>query len=268
MLDKCAIYVDKKEFLPGEVLTGTVEVQFKTGKRVKAITVILHGEGFLKLEHDNRIEPTIEEYIHDEFEVLRSKKYNSAERDIVLVTSGIHKYEYFFNLPHNLPSTFSLKKAHISYKLTVEIDIQGHLDTLYDYKYITIGSYIDLNCTPVPLKGSHRETAVNDVFCICFRMDPLSIKVELPYGGYAPSQMVDVSCFVRNKSWLNVSKVTFKIVQVFEYVKKTKSYRKEKVLQKLYVPHSIVRKGTQKVFKVQLQIPENTLVPNLTIVAY
>ncbi|KAF5272009.1 hypothetical protein FQR65_LT04990 [Abscondita terminalis] len=264
MIDKCSIHLDKKEFLPGEQLTGTVDLQFKTGKRVKAITVILHGEGVLKLEDDHRVEPIVEEYVHDEIEILRSKKYNEAEREIVLVTSGAHKYEFAFDLPNNLPSTFSLKKANIHYRLTVEVEIQGYLDPLYDSKIVHIGSYVDLNhLVPVALRGPHRQIAVNDIFCLCFQMEPLSLKVELPYGGYTPLQTIDINCFVRNKSFLNVSKLRLKIVQVFEYVRREKSYRKERTLQKVTVVNSSVRKGTQKVFKVQMLIPEGTMVPSL-----
>ncbi|KAK4878273.1 hypothetical protein RN001_010779 [Aquatica leii] len=249
MIEKCVIHLDKKDHFPGDQLDGSVEIHFKTGKRVKAITVILHGEGILKLESDSRIEPIIEEYIHEEVEILRSKKYNHAEREIVLVTSGAHRYKFSFNLPSNLPSTFSLKKANISYRLTAEVDIQGYLEPLYDSKTVHIDGYVDLNgLVPLSLRGPHRKTAVNDIFCVCFQMDPLSLKVEIPYGGYVPLQTIDVNCFVRNKSLLN----------------KTKSYRKERNLQKLSVPNSAVRRGMQKVFKVPLQIPDSTEVPSLT----
>lgn len=264
MVEKCVINTYKREFFPGETLTGTVELSFKTGKRVKAITVILHGEGVLKMAHENRGEPIVEEYIHEEVEILRLKKYNSDDRDIVLIKSGDHVFEYFIKLPNNLPSSFSLKRVHISYRITVEVDIQGFMDQLEDYKSIIICSYIDLNNQPMPIRRPLRATAVNDVCCICFKMQPLSIKVELPQGGYVPSEYVNVACFVRNKSMINVSKVSFKIIQVFEIVGRSKTYRKERALQKVYVPESEVRKGMQKVFRTQLQIPENAKTPCLT----
>ncbi|KAB0791339.1 hypothetical protein PPYR_03139 [Photinus pyralis] len=264
MTEKCVINVDKRELFPGETLSGTVELSFKTGKRVKDITVTLHGEGVLRIAHENRGDPIIEEYIHEEVEILKLKKYNSEEREIVLIKSGDHFFEYFIKLPNNLPSTFSLKRLNISYRVTVEVDVQGFMEPLEDSKSITICSYIDLNTVLMPIRRPLRATSVNDSCCICFKMQPLSLKIELPQGGYVPSEIVNVACFVRNKSMMNVSKVSFKIIQVFELVGRSKTYRKERLLQKIYVPDSQVPKGMQKLFRAQLQIPEQTKAPSLT----
>lgn len=159
------------------------------------------------------------------------------------IERGEHIYNFQFRLPAGLPSSFEGEFGHIRYIATVVLDIPRWPDDVFQQPF-TVIKPLDLNDDPELRVIIHitfslqSETIVQKNMCFffsslqnpvtvrenhlyhpcfllcCLPSNPLSMLSQIPVGGYAPGQTINLSINVDNQSNTRVPKFTMELVQV------------------------------------------------------
>jgi hypothetical protein len=117
---------------------------------------------------------------------------------------GLHTFNFSFQLPHNIPSTFSNLFGKILYEIKVEIERK--LKFNYSFKFpFTVMSHLDLNCESgeigQPLRGE-----VFKKFYLGFG-SPLTLSAQIPFRGYVAGQNLTICVKVVNESTVAVEEI-------------------------------------------------------------
>lgn len=154
------------------------------------------------------------------------------------IERGEHIYDFQFRLPAGLPSSFEGEFGHIRYIATAVLDIPKWPDDEFQQPF-TVIKPLDLNDNPelrvIILNSiSNRKLLLNNscfllknpisveenhsyypcYFLCCFPSEPLSLEAQLPVGGYAPGQTMNLSLTADNQSNTRVPEFTMELVQV------------------------------------------------------
>jgi len=252
----CEVFVDDEVYYPGQTVTGRVECHFSSEKIIRGIQIVFEGNGNVKFGIRN---PIVRDEKYCKIQLVVAK--NKGETDHCL--PGRYKYAFSFYLPYKIPASITLDHGHISYCVTAIVHFDGE-NALSAKTKIEIGSEIDLNTYSLckkPVCGAEFK----NLFLMKRNPPAITFLVKLPQGGYVPSQTINFIAKVHNMSSVKVWAVRFKIVQVFKFLTEQYQHKQCKTLAKTEnFPNSSTAPGTERSWKIQLQIPSNALVVDLT----
>lgn len=181
------------------------------------------------------------------------------------LTAGEHKFNVSYALDSNLPTSLKCKNGAIKYKVRVVVERKSSLarksSSTFEFPFTVIKP---LNLNDVrPLLTRPVKEELTKKFKMDFGSEPLFMKASVPFSGYVPGQVIDVSVLVNNQSKTNVSemKVSLKKIVVL-------NSNKGKHRRTMFLTESAVKVSTEPVpvatmrdFDLKLEVP--SLSPNI-----
>lgn len=122
------------------------------------------------------------------------------------IQEGIHRFDFEFELPDDLPQSFESMKGHIRYRIKAVLDVTR--DSKFDDSiHVTLKRIDDLNLCPSSIICPY----VNQIQHEFGYKGRLTIVVSLPHLGFTPGQMLTMTIHFKNDSSVKVvkTKITF-----------------------------------------------------------
>lgn len=122
------------------------------------------------------------------------------------IAEGIHRFNFEFELPDDLPQSFESMKGHIRYRIKAVLDISRD-SKLDDSIHVTMKRIDDLNLCPSSITCPYTNRIQHE-FGYKGR---LVIVASLPHLGFTPGQILTLSIHFENDSAVKVvkAKITF-----------------------------------------------------------
>lgn len=121
--------------------------------------------------------------------------------------SGTHRFEFEFQLPATLPSSFETTYGSVRYNLEAVMDVPFNFVGQQKRMEFTVLRQDDLNDFPDLGVPSENEE-VTTFCCFCCESDELLMTVTIPQSGYIPGQHIPIVVNYVNKSDVEVCRTT------------------------------------------------------------
>lgn len=148
---------------------------------------------------------------HDTY--LESRTYVSQQQSGASyeLQAGTHEFTYSVFLPHGVPTSFVGRYGEIKYEVVVTIDRSMRFDNVFKQPFTVIRT-MNLNMVPNLAIPIERETE-STFCCCCCSSGPVTMKLTLPFAGFASGQKIPYSLIVDNEAGSDVDGVEVKLVQ-------------------------------------------------------
>jgi len=206
---------NRQVYYPGEVLRGSIVVNLNEPMQMRGIKLELHGKAYCHWSEqrgsgDNR------RTVH------YSGTENLLQTAIWLYGNGGNKikheagrfnYQFAFQLPPVLPSSFEGGHGHIRYHLKANIDRPWKFDSKAKRPLI-INELIDTN-NLMYSRGPGGEIS-KEVGC-CFNTGRLHVAGSIDRACYCPGETIYINSQVENKSSRDMTALKGKLIQTITY---------------------------------------------------
>lgn len=259
---------DHRVYCSGETLSGRVEVSCTKATLIRSISIQVLG--FAKTFWDRTIVCSCKlncikrdhstYYDHSGREEYMSKHIyllGSPDATPVEFCSGLHKYEFSFDLSPTLPSSFEGAFGYIRYLAKVAID-RPNTSILTTVEKFAIINAFDLNKDSPVLKLRADVETVYEPGCLCCSSKPFQLKASVPQTGLIAGQIIPVRTEINNASNLDVRDVRFYLRKIITYYsnKRKRKSSKTDIVELVSVSCAyMVRKGCNK-FEEFLAVPK------------
>lgn len=133
----------------------------------------------------------------------------------VTIATGIHNYDFVFQLPPNLPYSVEGKHGHVRYKVKANLDIPWAFD-LQDEKMFTVVRNDDVNAlidNNLPIEMEEFKTFC----CWCCKSDPLALKVRLLNSGFSAGGKIAMNVQINNQSSKTVENSIIELKRIHQF---------------------------------------------------
>lgn len=182
------------------IINGTANVFWNESEQVAV------GSGI-----DHRKEHTI--VLNEATDILIKSKITLFMRDTLKV--GIHRYEFEFTLPPQLPGSCETICGEVRYEIVADLDIPWRLHESTTKK-LNIVRIEDLNLQP-DLKLAVRNEEIVTFCCFFCASDPCMVTLKLPFSGYVPGQYIDFEIDFHNKSDIDLIETLVVLQKTIRY---------------------------------------------------
>lgn len=146
--------------------------------------------------------------------------------DNVELPAGLHKYNFEFQLPAKIPTSYKSDVGEIRYNFKVAIVRSWSCDITETYGF-TVINVVDLNLIQPSLKFPAKGK-ISKTFFLGFGSNPLFMSAEIPFSGFVNGQEVPISVKIDNASSVDVEKIKISLEQIVQYVSKSSYNRTRK----------------------------------------
>ncbi|XP_076380554.1 arrestin domain-containing protein 2-like isoform X2 [Megalopta genalis] len=155
--------------------------------------------------------------------ILDTAKVKTISADSrIFHPEGYQQYQFQFQLPSDIPSSFEHEHGYIRYTVKVIIDRPWKFDHECKIAF-TVVSVIDLNMHRHRCLGIHEEIQKN-FSCCCFGLGSMNTSIRVPSSGYVPDQMISASVNYKNaSSEVGITKIELKLERVLKLRATTKT---------------------------------------------
>ncbi|XP_062562604.1 arrestin domain-containing protein 3-like [Armigeres subalbatus] len=202
-------------YLPGQTLSGTVELCLKDTMKVKGVALQIKGIAEVKWSEtsgtgNNR--RTVQyrgrqDYINSTTYLIGSNDGSNIE-----LPAGLHAYRFSCSLPTNLVTSLEAKKGHIRYTVKVILERSWKVDQSYKVAF-TVLRNVNLNEENMEVRLPSKVTKQKNFLWGPFKSAPLLMIAETPISGYAPGQTIAVRVEVDNQSNRQMKGIIARLVQ-------------------------------------------------------
>ena len=159
-------------------------------------------------------------------------------------------------MPDLLPSSFEGNRGHIRYKVGIVLDVPMGFDKEYEAPF-TVFKHENLNIYPalrMPIEKQVRES-----FCVfpC-QTGVMYIKTSMPYCGFTPGQIIQITLDINNKSKVSVKRIKMSISRNLQYIcdhPKVKSENNSDIMCEASGAGFLAQKTETKVLSIE--VPKN-----------
>ncbi|XP_031628231.1 arrestin domain-containing protein 17-like [Contarinia nasturtii] len=208
-----------------DLLHGNVQLRLTEAKTVRSVFIKFsgdsHTEWYIKKRDRSSNHNRTKRRYYRGHENFLTKRISLAGGDngSMQLGRGEHNFNFQFRLPAHLPSSFEGTFGFIRYVATVVLDIPNWPDDEFEQPF-TVIKPLDLNDelelrNPVVVEENH--TYYPCFLLCCFPSDPLSIVAQMPVGGYAPGQTINLTLNADNRSNTRVPEFKMELVQSITY---------------------------------------------------
>ncbi|XP_029048517.2 arrestin domain-containing protein 3-like [Osmia bicornis bicornis] len=213
-------------YAAGETVTGRIIVDVAREKIVRGLFLSVKGEAHVRwTEHETvtrnkeRHTRTIiftnsEEYFSFKYSILGNQ--NSSSR--VKIPEGQHTYQFSFQLPQHIPSSFEHQYGHVRYTVKAVIDRPWKFDH-QSKRAFTVVTILDLNAHREICLGIDDEIQKEFHLCCClFSKGKLNSHVRVPITGYVPGQTIESMIDYQNLSpSVQMTKISVKLERALTF---------------------------------------------------
>ncbi|XP_055550751.1 arrestin domain-containing protein 3-like isoform X2 [Wyeomyia smithii] len=209
-------------YLPGQTVAGHIELHLSQATIFKDIK--LHIKGIAEVSWYESIfvdgNPVLIPY-HGRHQYMHHTKSVVAVPDASTVEfpAGLHRYEFSYALPSNLPTSLETEQGYVRYTAKVVLERPQGQNRSFKVGF-TVLRHVNLNHErdmSIPAKTEKNKTYC----CGPCRSDPLNISAQLPISGYVPGQTIAVKINIENQTKKGIKKISTKLVQVISYISQT-----------------------------------------------
>ena len=198
-------------YFSGMEVSGTLVVEVDEPKTdYKAITISLTGRGCVHWEetvrstrgnYGHEIEYGQVSYEANETHVHRQNVVWSKDQSIDgMLAAGEHRYQFRFNLPQNIPSSFADEvrsgPGWIRYNIEAEIDRNSPKPNIKTEKRLQVVGVVHISADSLRLPF-HLEKQKTAGF-LCCKSAPIVTTVEVPRTGYCVGEEIPFQVTVEN----------------------------------------------------------------------
>ncbi|XP_031619428.1 arrestin domain-containing protein 3-like isoform X2 [Contarinia nasturtii] len=253
-------------FYSGDVIFGTVHLKLTERKKLRGVYVSFNGDSrtnwseYVEEERgygdDRHYERVLRQYCGHENH-LSSKIYLVREQgDSFYLDAGQYTYNFEFQLPHDLPSSFEGEHGDIRYNAKLVLIVPWWFNDTYK-KPFTVIKTLDLNAKP----SLHRPVIIGKkhtfkpcyIFCCC-PSGPLKVIAQLPVGGYVPGQTINLTFTVENESGNRVEHFKVELIKNIEYYAEGK-YKFETISKATGISTQAVEVNQKRIINMDLKVP-------------
>ncbi|XP_024235222.1 arrestin domain-containing protein 4 isoform X1 [Oncorhynchus tshawytscha] len=243
MADKVKVFCimfnneDKREYSPGEVLSGHVVVEVSTGVsvQIKAVKIstrgcaqVCWGEGTRKASSPSSavIANTSSQCEQVEyFCISQTLKETSDGEEFISLDEGHYEFPFHVELTQTpLVTSFKGKYGSVCYEVTAVLQRPLNQDQTVNREFSVI-SHVDVNSPWLLSSVSTNNKKM--IGCWIFTSGPISLNVNINRRGYCNGESIPIYAVIENfSSRLIVPKAAIYQIQTFMANGKTKSHTK------------------------------------------
>ncbi|XP_066945548.1 thioredoxin-interacting protein-like isoform X1 [Macrobrachium rosenbergii] len=192
-----------------------------------------------------------ETYFDCEFYIY-GHKYQKDEKESL--PAGLHKFPFAFNLPPNLPPSFSSEKGFVVYMAVAILDRPAAANLVQKAGF-SVHSVLDLNMDS-HANSTTSSSKTKNLCCFCCQTGPITLAVQIPRRGYVPGEKIFVNAEADNISTRNTRRTRLLLLQVVTYIMPNgvKTMVEERILKE--VVRGIIPPGESDMWEnVSLTVP-------------
>jgi len=204
----------------GQHLSGKVLCYSAKSCDLKSLTVEIEGVGMVKWyegDDKNQTDSNVELEPIVNYEEIIKECYDFRTAIAVLkgktkdLSAGQHQFEFSFNLPSNLPCSFSSRFGNIGY--TIEAKAKFSLGyELECKKTFTVQNNTDVRELPKANERIQIEEC-KYIGCFCCRSGPITCRCWIPKQGYKVGEQILFSAEIENMSKRSMEKSRLQLIQ-------------------------------------------------------
>ena len=218
-------------FSAGQRLTGNVTVNLRKSMDIKNIEIELNGKGYCYWS-----EGEADHYIGKECIIKKTICLCGASTNSHSFTFpvGEQSYDFSFDLPERLPSSFEGGFGYVRYSLKARIRRHWKVDHKTKISVI-INDVIDTNL-PAYREGKGGENH-NNVGLLCYKTSPVDMSASIDRGCYCPGDVILINSHVANNTSRDMQSMHAKLIQTVMYNASGKRRKSNKVIAILNGPN-------------------------------
>lgn len=188
--------------------------------------------------------------------------FGTSMSDLQEFKVGSYEYPFWYNIPHNLPSTVKGKHGKIRYHVEASLQTGWKFDlfareTFSIIRIEDLSQRSDKSQLMMPISDESSTT-----FC-CWTCTtrPLYFKVSIPFSGYISDQIIRVTVFIRNNCGFDVSSTIISLNKAITSVSQQperREYRETKQLTQTIESGAPSGKSSSKILS-EIRVPKFTL---------
>lgn len=254
-LDLQFIYDDtsgeKQFYLPGDMLRGTIHLRLRRSLRVRSLCLIVLGDANVSWEESARkkIYSAREEYLHATKTLL-----DAGSDDSIDFSRGVHQFSFQYQLPANLPSTFSGVYGSVSYVAKVVLNAEDDSAAT-----VTSEPFMVLSRPPLPLSTySEQELKSSKYFLGFLTGGKVKVQCRISRCAAIPGEIIYINAEVNNWSPKEVTHIQAAVILESTYnsrVTKGKQIFFRQVLNKRVDVYDVNNRFGRRWRNVQMAIP-------------
>lgn len=181
--------------------------------------------------------------------------FGSDVESLIELTPGIHTFDFSFDLPNNVPGSFTSDIGNILYS------IEGMLitETYYSAK-VNLEVVERMIMEEKPLNVEESKSFRN----VIFKSQPLVVAASLPKNNYGSGEVVEVNINISNRSDVEIKSVVLSLVEQANF-KSQEPYVREKTVSSV-LEKKLCDKGIEDKMQISFTLPELQCVRNNKII--
>ena len=227
----------RQVFYPGETVYGQVNMTVIEPVKMRGLRIELEGEAhchWSETHGSGENKRTVHYTGHQDILKLVSVLFGNLPHcggDKIMHPEGSHVYQFQFQLPSYLPSSFEGGTGRIRYTLKAVIDRPWRFDHKVRYPLI-INELIDTNRPEYAMnKPSGNES--KQVGCLCCVAGMLAVQGGLDRGAYCPGEYLLITAHCNNGTTRDMDAMNAKLVQVIKYHARNKTKTRTKTISRI-----------------------------------
>ena len=217
-------------YAPGDVVSGRVLVICNSSYSAQALKIRIGGNEHVYWSDSHYVTTGTGEDKHSEYvittysgdEVLMECEVYLAGNgnDTFTFPAGRYEYPFRFQLPPQLPATFSSSYGSISYELQAVIKRSWYKANDKASLPITIGGVYDLNLNAGAAQPGE-AMGTKTVCCLCCTSGPIVGIIRTSLTGFVPGEVIPMEVEIQNNSSRDITQLRVSLVQVIVHSAQT-----------------------------------------------
>uniref|UniRef100_A0A452GHM8 Arrestin C-terminal-like domain-containing protein n=1 Tax=Gopherus agassizii TaxID=38772 RepID=A0A452GHM8_9SAUR len=205
---------EEKVYLAGSSVAGQVILTLNNSLINPTVKVELVGRGYLQWNEETNADKDYSRNIicNNKADYVNKTKTFYIEGN--WLASGTHIFDFHFNLPDRLPSTFTSNIARVSYFLKASCATR-ELILAKQKKYLLVqGTSSSLPTNKIESQVSVR---VQSYHC-CFKHGLVILRISLEKNTFAPGEQIIFMTEIDNQTGRSIRKVVFALYSIILYL--------------------------------------------------
>ncbi|KAK7101602.1 arrestin domain-containing protein 3-like [Littorina saxatilis] len=184
---------DKQFYIPGDILRGTIHLHLLRNLRVRSMTLLILGGAAVSWEEQakKKLYTAREEYLQGSKILL-----DAGVDDSVELQRGIHEFTFEYQLPSNLPSTFSGVYGSVTYVAKCVLHPEDDHSTT-----MTSEPFMVLRRPPLPPETyADQEMKASKFFLGFLTAGQVKLQCRISRSAAIPGEIIYVNAEVANWS--------------------------------------------------------------------
>ncbi|CAK1601004.1 unnamed protein product [Parnassius mnemosyne] len=230
----------------GEIVTGSVIIEFKKEQKIEYVEFKVIG---ITKARWSRVMPTVP-YLRiysGKCKVLDTTVNIFSEINGKKIQPGMKNFQFHFNLPSDLPSTFKSSIAKVYYYIRIKCKGSFNRNKIKIVPFVVMSS-VDLNHrddikVPMIFEMSKAFTS-SGTFLMYFKT----------YRGFASKQRLTFEIDILNEKKVKISKIVVTLIQKLEYTVSTGYANAEKKICK--TEHNALWNNIKESARIYMDVPQ------------